>query len=72
MASYIAADADRVTFSSKERSFLNCYFSLANAELSQKEKKRCHKREACHLNEYESFLAVLLKVPGRRLTNVVL
>lgn len=34
VASYIAADADRVTFSSKQWSFLNCDFSLANAELS--------------------------------------
>lgn len=34
VASYIAANADRVTFSSKQWSFLNCDFSLANAELS--------------------------------------
>lgn len=34
VASYIAANADWVTFSSKQWSFLNCYFSLANAELS--------------------------------------
>lgn len=34
VAGYLAADADRVTFSSKQRSFLNSYFSLAEAELS--------------------------------------
>lgn len=34
VASYIAANADRVAFSPKQRSFLDRYFSLANAELS--------------------------------------
>lgn len=34
VASYVAANADWVTFSSVQWSFLNCYFSLANAELS--------------------------------------
>lgn len=56
VASYLAADANRVTFSSKQRSFLNCYFSLANAELSlQVGEKKGNKNRlvsqfpACHL-----------------------
>lgn len=40
VASYTAANADRVTFGSKQRSFLNSYFSLANAELSLEAEER--------------------------------